>query len=74
MLFFHIGDEDSLTLPKGENIMIANNLMGGASIAFGVLSVLAIANILTSYVLPEKQTLTGFIESKTGLPTTGGVA
>ena len=54
--------------------MIANNLIGGASIAFGVLGVLAVANILTSYVLPDKQTLTGFIESKTGLTTAGGVA
>jgi hypothetical protein len=54
--------------------MIANNLIGGASIAFGVLGVLAVANVLTSYVLPEKQTLTGFIESKTGLQTAGGVA
>ena len=53
--------------------MIANNLIGGASIAFGVLGVLAVANVLSSYVLPEKQTLTGFIESKTGL-STGGVA
>ena len=58
---------------EGKN-MIANNLIGGASIAFGVLGVLAVANVLTSYVLPEKQTLTGFIESKTGLSTSGGVA
>tara|TARA_R100000654_G_scaffold8144_3_gene19304 strand:- start:400 stop:555 length:156 start_codon:yes stop_codon:yes gene_type:complete len=46
--------------------MIVNNIVGGASIAFGVLGVLAVANILTSYVLPNKQTITGLIDSKIG--------
>jgi hypothetical protein len=50
-----------------------NNLLGGASIAFGVLGVLAIANVLTSYVLPNGETLQTWIGTRTGLDTAGAV-
>jgi hypothetical protein len=49
--------------------MIGANFVGGVSVALSVLGVLAIANVLTSYVLPGGATLTGYIESRTGLDT-----
>ena len=50
-----------------------NNLVGGASVAFGILGVLAVSNVITSYILPDGQTLQTWIGSKTGLDTVGAV-
>ena len=50
-----------------------NNVLGGAPVAFGVLGVLAVANVITSYILPDGQTLQTWIGSKTGLDTAGAV-
>lgn len=49
-----------------------NNIVGGMGIAFGILGVIAVADVLWSYVSPSKSTLTQAIESRTGLKT-GGV-
>jgi len=45
------------------------NLVGGMGIAFGILGVIAVADVVFSYVSPSKSTLTQAIESKTGLKT-----
>lgn len=44
-----------------------NNLVGGAALSFSVLGVLAIANVLTSYVLPGGQTITGLVDTRLGM-------
>ncbi len=43
-----------------------NNVVGGAALSFSVLGVLAIANVITSYVLPGGQTITGLVDSRLG--------
>jgi hypothetical protein len=53
--------------------VMLNNLVGGASVAFGILGVLAVSNVITSYILPDGQTLQAWIGSKTGLDTVGAV-
>ena len=53
--------------------LMLNNLVGGASVAFGILGVLAVSNVITSYILPDGQTLQQWIGSKTGLVTVGAV-
>ncbi len=53
--------------------LMLNNLVGGASVAFGILGVLAVSNVITSYILPDGQTLQSWIGSKTGLDTVGAV-
>ena len=50
-----------------------NNIRGGGAVGFGVLGVLAVANVITSYILPDGQTLQQFIGAKTGLDTAGAV-
>ena len=34
-----------------------NNLLGGMTVAFGVLGTIAVANVITSYLLPNGQTI-----------------
>lgn len=46
-----------------------NNLLGGMTVAFGVLGTIAVANVITSYLLPNGQTIQEFIGARTGLNT-----
>jgi len=50
-----------------------SNLFSGAQISFYVVTVLALAGIGTSYLLPNGDTLNEFLERKTGLDTSAGV-
>jgi hypothetical protein len=50
-----------------------NNLMGGFQTAFYITAILAVSGILSSYVLPQGQTLNEWIENRTGLDTAATV-
>jgi len=52
-------------------IMVLGNIGGGMAASFSILAILAIANAITTWVSPSKQTLSEMIESKTGLNTSG---
>jgi hypothetical protein len=51
--------------------MVLGNIGGGMAASFSILAILAIANAITTWVSPSKQTLSEMIESKTGLNTSG---
>lgn len=40
------------------------NLAGGIGVGFGILTIITVSNILTSYVLPNKQTMQEFIGTR----------
>ena len=48
---------------------LTSNLMGGFQTAFYITVVLSVSGILSSYVLPQAQTLNEYIEGRTGLDT-----
>lgn len=51
-----------------------NNLMGGIQTSFYITAILAVSGILSSYVMPNGDTLNEYIERRTGLDTSTGVA
>ena len=51
------------------NMTLTSNLMGGFQTAFYITVVLSVSGILSSYVLPQSQTLNEYIEGRTGLDT-----
>jgi len=49
---------------------LVGNVMAGGGLAFGVLGLMAVANVITTYISGGK-TLTGLVDERTGL--TGGM-
>jgi hypothetical protein len=62
--------------PMGQEVIymaFTNNLMGGIQTAFYITAILAVSSVLSSYVLPQGQTLNEWIENRTGLDTAASI-